>query len=99
AADSRLAAARANGQAGSAYASRRSATASTIGRVPSASLMAASSSMSRGAVHALKLLDDYSGIVQCDGYTAYNTRRSFARALPGPEAAGHRLHLRARPML
>ena len=25
----------------------------------------------RGAVHALKLLEDYRGIVQCDGYAAY----------------------------
>ena len=25
----------------------------------------------RGAVHALKLLDGYRGIVQCDGYSAY----------------------------
>jgi transposase len=27
----------------------------------------------RGAVHALKLLDHYRGIVQCDGYAAYKT--------------------------
>jgi len=27
----------------------------------------------RGAVHALKLLDGYRGIVQCDGYPAYKT--------------------------
>jgi transposase len=27
----------------------------------------------RGAVHALKLLDGYCGIVQCDGYVAYKT--------------------------
>src|SRR5438128_4515474 len=27
----------------------------------------------RGAVHALKLLADYRGIVQCDGYAAYKT--------------------------
>jgi transposase len=27
----------------------------------------------RGAIHALKLLDGYRGIVQCDGYTAYKT--------------------------
>jgi len=27
----------------------------------------------RGAVHALKLLDGYRGIVQCDGYAAYKT--------------------------
>ena len=26
----------------------------------------------RGAVHALKLLETYRGIVQCDGYAAYN---------------------------
>jgi transposase len=25
----------------------------------------------RGAIHALKLLDDYRGVVQCDGYAAY----------------------------
>jgi transposase len=34
----------------------------------------------RGAVHALKLLDDYRGIVQCDGYAAYKT---IAAAGPG----------------
>ena len=34
----------------------------------------------RGAVHALKLLDDYRGIVQCDGYAAYKT---IAAAAPG----------------
>jgi transposase len=27
----------------------------------------------RGAVHALKLLDTYRGVVQCDGYAAYKT--------------------------
>ena len=27
----------------------------------------------RGAVHALKLLEGYHGIVQCDGYAAYKT--------------------------
>jgi transposase len=27
----------------------------------------------RGAIHALKLLDGYRGIVQCDGYAAYKT--------------------------
>ena len=27
----------------------------------------------RGAVHALELLEDYSGVVQCDGYAAYKT--------------------------
>jgi transposase len=34
----------------------------------------------RGAVHALKLLDRYRGIVQCDGYAAYKT---IAAAAPG----------------
>src|SRR5205807_8831120 len=34
----------------------------------------------RGAVHALKLLDHYCGIVQCDGYAAYKT---IAAAAPG----------------
>jgi transposase len=34
----------------------------------------------RGAVHALKLLDGYRGIVQCDGYAAY---KSIANAAPG----------------
>jgi transposase len=34
----------------------------------------------RGAVHALKLLDRYRGIVQCDGYAAY---KSIANASPG----------------
>jgi transposase len=33
-----------------------------------------------GAVHALKLLDGYRGIVQCDGYAAYKT---IANAAPG----------------
>jgi transposase len=33
----------------------------------------------RGAVHAIKLLDGYRGIVQCDGYAAYKT---FANAAP-----------------
>jgi transposase len=32
----------------------------------------------RGAVHALKLLDDYRGIVQCDGYGAYKTVEAAA---------------------
>src|SRR4051812_15615 len=32
----------------------------------------------RGAVHALKLLDHYRGIVQCDGYAAYKTVASAA---------------------
>jgi hypothetical protein len=34
----------------------------------------------RGAVHALKLLDAYRGIVQCDGYAAYKT---IADKVPG----------------
>jgi transposase len=33
----------------------------------------------RGAVHALKLLDQYRGIVQCDGYAAYKTIANAAR--------------------
>jgi transposase len=38
----------------------------------------------RGAVHALKLLDDYRGIVQCDGYAAYKT---IVAAAPGEAIA------------
>ena len=34
----------------------------------------------RGAVHGLKLLDHYRGVVQCDGYAAYKT---IAAAAPG----------------
>ena len=34
----------------------------------------------RGAVHALKLLDGYRGIVQCDGYAAYKTIAATAAA-------------------
>jgi transposase len=34
----------------------------------------------RGAVHALKLLEGYRGVVQCDGYAAYKT---VANAAPG----------------
>ena len=37
----------------------------------------------RGAVHALKLLEHYRGIVQCDGYAAYKT---IAEAACGGEA-------------
>jgi len=33
----------------------------------------------RGAVHALRLLDRYRGIVQCDGYTAYKNVANAAR--------------------
>ncbi len=38
----------------------------------------------RGAVHALKLLDGYRGIVQCDGYAAYKT---IADKAPGETIA------------
>ena len=34
----------------------------------------------RGAVHALKLLERYRGIVQCDGYAAYKTIAAAAAA-------------------
>src|SRR5260370_592497 len=34
----------------------------------------------RGAVHALKLLETYRGIVQCDGYAAYKNIADDARA-------------------
>jgi hypothetical protein len=34
----------------------------------------------RGAVHALKLLDGYGGVVQCDGYSAY---KKLAAEAPG----------------
>ena len=47
----------------------------------------------RGAVHALKLLEHYRGIVQCDGYAAYKNiadaarrRGDHARLLLGPSA-------------
>jgi transposase len=33
----------------------------------------------RGAVHAMKLLNNYAGIVQCDGYAAYKTLADPAR--------------------
>lgn len=33
----------------------------------------------RGAIHGLKLLDGYRGIVQCDGYAAYKTIAGAAR--------------------
>jgi transposase len=37
----------------------------------------------RGAIHALKLLDNYCGIVQCDGYAAYKTiaRKASSEAI------------------
>ena len=47
----------------------------------------------RGAVQALKLLDHYRGIVQCDGYAAYKTIANaacdgnHARLLLGPRPA------------
>jgi hypothetical protein len=34
----------------------------------------------RGAIHALKLLDGYRGVVQCDGYAAY---KKLAAEAPG----------------
>ena len=43
----------------------------------------------RGAVHALKLLDGYRGIVQCDGYAAYKNiadSRTRARRSRSPSA-------------
>jgi transposase len=42
--------------------------------------IAYSYALGRGAVHALKLLDGYRGIVQCDGYAAYKT---IADTTPG----------------
>jgi transposase len=42
----------------------------------------------RGAVHALKLLDGYRGIVQCDGYAAYKT---IAAKVPSAVAERGRL--------
>ena len=38
----------------------------------------------RGAIHGLKLLDDYRGVVQCDGYAAYK------RSPPRRPTAGSR---------
>jgi transposase len=35
----------------------------------------------RGAVHALKLLDRYHGVVQCDGYAAYKSVAAGAEAI------------------
>src|SRR5207237_8690448 len=34
----------------------------------------------RGAVHALKMLEHYCGVVQCDGYAAYKTVADDAHA-------------------
>jgi transposase len=34
----------------------------------------------RGAVHGLKLLENYRGIIHCDGYEAYKTMTNVARA-------------------
>ena len=53
----------------------------TIGRgagwIPPA--VAYSYAPGRGAVHALKLLESYRGIVQCDGYAAYKSIADEAR--------------------
>ncbi len=40
----------------------------------------------RGAVHALKLLDNYTGIVQCDGYSAYKTLTDPGRNPDGADS-------------
>jgi hypothetical protein len=40
----------------------------------------------RGAVHALKLVDDYAGIVQCDGYSAYKTLTDPGRNQDGADS-------------
>jgi hypothetical protein len=34
----------------------------------------------RGAVHGLRLLEGYCGIIHCDGYEAYKTMTSATRA-------------------
>jgi transposase len=44
-----------------------------MGRDRSAARHCHTATRGRGAVHALKLLDGYRGIVQCDGYAAYKT--------------------------
>ena len=39
----------------------------------------------RGAVHGLRLLEGYRGIIHCDGYEAYKTMTRETRAdAPGP---------------
>ena len=50
----------------------------------------------RGAVHALKLLDGYRGIVQCDGYAAYKT---IATKPPAKRSARFLLGAPASPFL
>jgi transposase len=40
----------------------------------------------RGAVHALRLLDNYTGIVQCDGYSAYKTLTDPGRNSDGADS-------------
>src|SRR3974390_435922 len=53
----------------------------------------------RGAVHALKLLDNYTGIVQCDGYAAYKTLTNPARKNNCAESSNSQFcwsHLRRR---
>ena len=42
----------------------------------------------RGAVHALKLLDTYHGIVQCDGYAAYKNIACLSGCYPHPRHVG-----------
>ena len=46
----------------------------------------------RGAVHALKLLDHYRGVVQCDGYAAY---KNVADAVCGEPARSPALRKRS----
>ncbi len=48
----------------------------------------------RGAVHALKLLDGYRGIVQCDGYAAYKTIADKAGSSTSQRAATPRSRAR-----
>ncbi|MGA7386697.1 MAG: IS66 family transposase, partial [Pseudolabrys sp.] len=48
----------------------------------------------RGAVHALKLLESYRGIVQCDGYAAYKTIADDARTGDAITLAFCWVHLR-----
>jgi transposase len=43
----------------------------------------------RGAVHAIKLLDGYRGIVRCDGYAAYNTTPRLTRRSRSLSARDH----------
>jgi transposase len=48
----------------------------------------------RGAVHALKLLESYRGIVQCDGYAAYKAIADEARTGDAITLAFCWVHLR-----